>query len=500
MTKSIAIIGAGIAGLATGCYARMNGYDTRIFEMHDKAGGLCTAWQRHGYTVDGCIHWLVGSAPGQSYHDMWLELGAVQGREFVDHEIFARVEGRQGETFNVYTNLDRLERHMKDLSPADTEPIDDFINIAKTCAKYDMPMPGAPEVVEASAGLARMAQYGPFIRMMAKWRSVTISEFATRFADPFMREAFTQILIMDVPEMPVVTAGMTLGWMHNKTAGQPVGGSLEFARSIERRYLELGGTIQYRAPVREVVIEDNRAVGVRLANGDVHRADTVVSAADGHSTIYEMLGGRYVDDTVRSYYSDLHTFAPMVHVALGVARTFENEPVVVNIPLNSPVTLGGVRVSRLPVEFLAHDPTMAPRGKTVLRLMLRTDYDYWKRASREPKDYADAKEAVAAMIVSALNEKYKGFADQVEMRDVATPLSFERYTGNWRGNWGGWLITEKTIASFHMQKTLPGLDRFYMVGQWVEPGGGVPSVALSGRQLVEILCHRDGKKFATSVP
>jgi uncharacterized protein with NAD-binding domain and iron-sulfur cluster len=43
--KTLIIIGAGIAGLATGCYARMNGYDVRIFEMHDKPGGMCTSWQ-----------------------------------------------------------------------------------------------------------------------------------------------------------------------------------------------------------------------------------------------------------------------------------------------------------------------------------------------------------------------------------------------------------------------------------------------------------------------
>jgi phytoene dehydrogenase-like protein len=60
MKKTLLIIGSGIAGLSAGCYGRMNGYRTRIFEMHDKPGGLCTSWQRNGYTIDGCLHWLVG--------------------------------------------------------------------------------------------------------------------------------------------------------------------------------------------------------------------------------------------------------------------------------------------------------------------------------------------------------------------------------------------------------------------------------------------------------
>jgi phytoene dehydrogenase-like protein len=61
MSQSIIIIGAGIAGLSAGCYARMNGYDATIFELHSQPGGLCTAWNRKGYTFDGCIHYLFGS-------------------------------------------------------------------------------------------------------------------------------------------------------------------------------------------------------------------------------------------------------------------------------------------------------------------------------------------------------------------------------------------------------------------------------------------------------
>jgi phytoene dehydrogenase-like protein len=51
-----------------------------------------------------------------------------------------------------------------------------------------------------------------------------------------------------------------------------------------------------------------------------------------------------------------------------------------------------------------------------------------------------------------------------------------------------------------MKKTLPGLDRFYMAGQWVEPGGGIPSAAFSARNVIQIICKRDRKQFETSVP
>ena len=71
MGKSVIIIGAGITGLAVGCYAQMNGYNSMIFEMHDKPGGLCTSWKRKDYTIDGCIHYLTGTSPNSGYYKIW---------------------------------------------------------------------------------------------------------------------------------------------------------------------------------------------------------------------------------------------------------------------------------------------------------------------------------------------------------------------------------------------------------------------------------------------
>ena len=51
-----------------------------------------------------------------------------------------------------------------------------------------------------------------------------------------------------------------------------------------------------------------------------------------------------------------------------------------------------------------------------------------------------------------------------------------------------------------MSKTLPGLDNFYMAGQWVEPGGGLPTAAMSGRNVTQIVCKKDKRRFETTMP
>jgi len=85
------------------------------------------------------------------------------------------------------------------------------------------------------------------------------------------------------------------------------------------------------------------------------------------------------------------------------------------------------------------------------------------------------------------------------MRDVATPMTFERYTGNWQGTYEGWLITTKS-QNMRMSKTLPGLANFYMAGQWVQPGGGLPTGVMTGRHVAQIICKSDKRPFVTSTP
>ncbi|MDY6916732.1 MAG: NAD(P)/FAD-dependent oxidoreductase [Chloroflexota bacterium] len=496
--RPIIIIGGGIAGLAAGCYGQMNGYRTRILEMHASPGGLCTSWKRKGYTIDGCLHWLVGSKQGSSMNRLWEELGATQGRQMVDHEEFVRIEGVGGDVFIVYTNVDQQEDHMKRLAPGDHEPIEEMCQAIRTMAAVDMPL-DVPD--QAPPDAATQAELTALFEALAKYSSMTVQDFAERFASPFLRWSFAQLF--DMPDCPVSALLLTLAWMHRRDAGYPIGGSAEFSRAIERRYLGLGGKIDYRSRVDKILVEGDSAVGVRVDDGEEHRADMVISAADGHATIFHMLDGRYVDDTVRGYYEELPIFPPLIQVSLGVARDLSGEPHSVAFPLEPAVRIAEKERTQLGVRHYCYDPTLAPPGKSVLAVLIESDYEYWNGLNADRNAYKAEKEEVAGAVIEQLERRFPGLRDQIEMVDVATPMTYERLTGNWRGSFEGWLITTKTMGmtmSGGMSKTLPGLDNFYMAGQWVEPGGGVPPAAMSGRNVVRMMCERDGRTFTTTVP
>jgi phytoene dehydrogenase-like protein len=181
-----------------------------------------------------------------------------------------------------------------------------------------------------------------------------------------------------------------------------------------------------------------------------------------------------------------------------VARAFDDVPpsvVGLNFPLEEPIEIAGRQHRRMDVQIYNFDKTMAPPGKTVLKVQYNTEYDYWKKLREEPERYKAEKEKIADQVVARLDKRFPGLAAKVEMRDVATPITWERYTGNWRGSYMGWSLAKWSLMGKRMSKTLPGLDNFYMAGQWVEPGGGLPTAAMSGRNVTQIICNKDKKNL-----
>ncbi len=496
----VIIIGAGMAGLAAGCYARMNGYDARIFEMHRIPGGVCTAWKREGFTIDGCIHWVTGIKPGSDFYPVWQELGIAQGWTMVEPALYARIEGPGGEALDVPCDVDQLEATMLALAPEDAAPIRRFTQGIRDLIGFPIPWQTPAELMGIREVLSVMRSMLPFLGPLRRFGKLTLGEYADRFRNPFLREAFLHIFNLEnPPDFPLLAVMLTFGWMHQRVCGYPIGGSLKFALSVARRFEALGGEIQYRARVERVLVEDDRAVGVRLDDGTEHRADHVISAADGRTTIFHMLEGNYVDDTIRGYYArdELRLFEPLIYVGLGLRGMVRGVPHTVtgvNVPLQTPTRIADRERSRLSVQFYDFDPTLAPEGAVTARVHLPTRFEYWDRLRRDPAGYDAEKAAIADTVVALLDRRFPGLADTVAMRDVATPMAWVHYTGNWRGSFEGWRETTRTLR-LRMKQTLPGLEGFCMAGQWVQPGGSLPAVAVSGRSAVQLLCHADGKAF-----
>jgi phytoene dehydrogenase-like protein len=493
MGKSIIIIGGGLTGLSAGCYGQMNGYKTTIFEMHDKAGGVCTAWKRKGYTIDGAMNWLVGTNTGSSSYRFWEELGAAQVWKIHNHDRYSVSEDIAGRTFTLFCDADRFEKYLLEIAPEDSESIKELTEAIRTVSKSDMPEDRPPELYTES-DRAKISQMQTYMQPMQKWGSITSRGFAQKLKNNELRRYFE-----NMPDYPISMLLWILGFQHSKSAGYVIGGALALVAPIEKRYRTLGGEIRFNSKVVKILVENDKAAGIRLADGSEYRADYVISAGDGRTAIFDLLDGKYTNDTIKNMYERPVLFPPLVYVGLGIERRFDGIPSTVGgytYPLQKPVTIAGREEKNLTIQVYNFDPTLAPPGHTVVVVSFSTDYDYWHQLKQDAARYTAEKERIARDVIASLEVKFPGITSQVKMHDVATPLTWERYTGNWRGAYEGWMF-----GSFNnISKTLPGLDNFYMAGQWVNAGGGMPTAVISGCHTIQFLCQKDDRKFISTRP
>jgi phytoene dehydrogenase-like protein len=269
---------------------------------------------------------------------------------------------------------------------------------------------------------------------------------------------------------------------------------------LEKRYKQLGGQVRYQAPVDKILVDNERAVGVRLKDGSTAQADVVISAGDGYATIFGLLDGKFADQKVRERYARWQAFHPVLFVSAGVKRTFPDVPLSVEgnaFELRQPVMIAGEAHTWMGVRVNNHDGSFAPPGKTVLTSAIYTDYGCWKALEGNPSAYEAQKDCVAQAYLQALEQIWPGITQDVEMINVATPLTFERITSNRQGSITGWKLTPEQ-ATAAIPRTLPGLENFWMVGHWVFPGGGLPAGISSAREVIWRQCRKDKKPFVTT--
>jgi phytoene dehydrogenase-like protein len=497
MAKTIIIVGAGMGGMAAGIYGQMNGYDTRIFEMHTKPGGQCTSWKRQGYTFDPCIHHFFGCRPGTSVYKMWNDVGVLP-RKLIKVQECTAVMSAEGKIFIDYYDLDRLKAALLELSPADRKIIEQYIGAIR---EFDNDK--IDEMINGG-NIWKTIMVLPWMLLKGKLMKMDMRTYAGLFSDPFLRRAFG-VLVYSNPTAPLFFHLIRHAGGMNSDIMWPAGGAGELSRSMENRYLSLGGRVQYDSRVVKILVEDNKAVGIRLSDGSEHPADIIISNADGRKTILDLLGGRYINHMVLKYCCPIPDETPFaVNICLGVNRDLSGVPSSLVLLFDKPVGIAGRKHESIEAQFYGFDKSMAPPGKGTIKIELTASYSYWKQLYRDDrKRYEQEKRTAAGKVIEILGNYFPGIKDQVEVVDVYTLMTWERYMGGTQG----WFNLPNRKLDFRMgedlsdkkfKTVLPGLSDFYFAGVWATAMGSLAHNANSGKLIIRRICRKDGKKFRTA--
>ncbi len=459
--KKVIIIGAGISGLSAGCYAQKNGYDSTLYEMHNEVGGLCTSWEREDYMIDGCIDWLIGSNPDSVLYDIYNEIGAFDDIRLVHHDYVMHIESENNRRLVLYSDVDRLEKHLLELAPIDAVLIKEMTDAIRKCALFSK------------------TKQTIFID---KFNQMSMFEFLEQFKDPFLKEALSVCFLPLSPKEYTVGALIArLSFYNRKDACWPEGGSLVFAKNIESKYISLGGHITLGAKVKKILIDNNKAIGIELENGTKQYADYVISTIDGYSALFELLGDKYLDEQIKLLYSKELKLPTSMQISLGVKCDLSDTPHSIALKLNQPFKVGEVNNSHIYVKHFCYDTIMSHKNKSMITSIIKTDYTYWEALYHNMKDYIKEKERLAGDFVKIMTSRIPQIESNIEVIDIATPITYYRYTGIWGGSYMGWWNKSKDTVPFK----IPVVENLILAGQWTKSTGGIVSAIMSGRESIQ---------------
>ena len=494
MKKKIVIIGGGIAGLSTGIYALKAGYDAAIYEKNALAGGECMGWNRKGYHIDNCIHWLTGTDPKTDLWQVWKTMGAIDEQtEYVDEGKFY-TSILNGQALTLWNDLERTRQELTAFAPEDKDAIDLFIQhveYAKTCvipAKKPLDMMGIRDYIEMGKEMADMP------KVMKTFGKINMEDFGKMFKNPLLSTMMTDYLCYNYTAYSFLVSYATMAAGNGKI---PVGGSLAMTNRIIKRFREMGGELHVNAPVERILTEkagrSDRAAGIVLTDGTVVRADEVISAVDTGFLFGKLLDKKYLPAQYQKAYADQKSYPTFsgFQAAFAVDSDFAGEGTIVFDC--EPLQIGSNSFSRMSVKNFAYEPSFAPEGKAVLQTNVTQqdeDFAFWK--SLDEHAYAQTKERLAGELEKRIVAQFPSLAGRIELLDCWTPRTYERYCNAYHGAYMSF-ITTKGTKQLRAKGELKNLKNFYLAGQWIMCPGGLPIAAVSGKFAIQRILKREGR-------
>ncbi len=282
---------------------------------------------------------------------------------------------------------------------------------------------------------------------------------------------------------------------------QPVGGMSRIGEALTRAAQSAGATLRTSARVRRILVEDGRAVGVELAEGETVMAPVVISNADPKSTVLELVGARHFDTGFvhRIGHLRMRGNAAKLHLALkglppidGLTDDDYGQRLVIAPDRHyverafNPAKYG--ELSPEPVMEISiptvHDPSLAPEGHHVLSAVVQyAPYALsggWDRSARE---------RLYELAVATLARYAPTLREHIVDADVASPADIEE---RFLIGGGHWHHGELALDQFLFARPVPGAAQYrlplrglWLCGAGAHPGGGVSGAA--GRNAARAL-------------
>jgi len=471
----VAIVGAGIGGLACGALLAKRGYRVLVLEQHSQVGGYCSSFSRRGFTFNAGVEDISGLWEGGPVNRLLRELGLEPQDYFVRNRVRYIFKGIEVEAGSLEEFIDRLSQRF----PSEREGLLRFFDEAKLAYRecyreaqiYGAPLPSSliVKVLGAEKLAAYPAEHPHFYDWMGKTYMEKLDE---HIRDRGLKELLCGLTgyLGTSPRKTPAARALTACLSYYIHGGYfPKGGAQRFAEALKSYIEGNGGHVFTKTRVDRILVEEGKAAGVR-AGRRRFRSPIVVANANARTVMLELVGEEYLPSTYAEWMRGLRMGPSAFMVFLGLDMDLSGYPTLIkdldrglDIVINSNA-----------------DSSLAPEGQASVTLITLARYQDFP--PRDTEEYKRRKREKTQELIRKAEGAIPGLTGRIVIMDAATPRTLERYTS----------MPEGALYSFdqsagserpYFKTPVRGL---YLVGSSTFPGGGIEAVVISG-----VICAND---------
>ena len=222
------------------------------------------------------------------------------------------------------------------------------------------------------------------------------------------------------------------------------------------------------------------------------QADAVIISMDARKAIDKLFGEPLHDRWAQRMRKTLKTTQCMFF-GFGIKADLSAYPRSMQMVIPRPFTVAGITYKTLIVNNYAAENDYAPPGCTVVTCLLHgNSYDYWA-AAKADGSYADKKKETIALLIDRLSDRIPEIKTSVEVIDMATPVTYERYCDTYQGSY----MTHWEPLTRVPHAPVRYAQGIYFTGQRVSFSGGLPPAAETGHRTAQTLCKDFGVEFVS---